>query len=139
VKILVTGGNGFVGTHLCCFLPERGDEVVSLDNLATSDRANVETLRGYPGYRFVEDNVTASPEFAEPFDAIAHLACPVSPDDYRRLPLETLAVGSRGSESLSSISRSSPVAVCSSPQRARYTGTRSNAPNGRHTWATSIP
>ncbi len=98
MKVLVTGGTGFLGSHLCEALLLRGEEVVALDNFATSSRDALERLTDYRGFSFIEDDVCAIPAVEGHFDAIAHLACPASPQEYLRLPLETLAIGSRGSE-----------------------------------------
>jgi nucleoside-diphosphate-sugar epimerase len=98
VRILVTGGAGFVGSHLCDSLVARGDEVVCFDNLSTGTTGNIEHLRSTGSLTFVEGDVSAGPELSGRFDGIAHLACPASPDQYLKLPLETLAVGSHGSE-----------------------------------------
>jgi dTDP-glucose 4,6-dehydratase len=98
VRVLVTGGAGFVGSHLCDALVGRGDEVVCIDNLSTGTTDNIQTLRPSDLFTFVPGDVTARPEVAGTFDAIAHLACPASPDEYLRMPLETLAIGSHGSE-----------------------------------------
>jgi dTDP-glucose 4,6-dehydratase len=98
MRILVTGGAGFVGSHLCRALLARGEEVVAVDNFATSCREVVQSLADYPGFTFIEGDVCERPSVPGKFDAIAHLACPASPDEYLRLPLETLAAGSYGSE-----------------------------------------
>jgi dTDP-glucose 4,6-dehydratase len=98
VRVLVTGGAGFVGSHLCDALVGRGDDVVCVDNLATGSVDNIKHLLDSGAFSFVEGDVCAGPEIAGPLDLIAHLACPASPDEYLRLPLETLAIGSHGSE-----------------------------------------
>ena len=98
MRILVTGGAGFLGAHLCRALLARGDEVVAVDNFATSTGDILEHLIGREGFSFIEGDVCADPPVKGAFDAIAHLACPASPDEYLRLPLETLAIGSHGSE-----------------------------------------
>jgi dTDP-glucose 4,6-dehydratase len=114
MRVLVTGGNGFLGTHLCTALLDRGDEVVSLDNFATSEHSTLDSLRNRPGFTFVEADVCnfladetlhASPVLLDGFDGIVHLACPASPPDYLRLPIETLAIGSHGSESVLTLAR----------------------------------
>jgi dTDP-glucose 4,6-dehydratase len=98
MRILVTGGNGFLGSHVCRQLLDRGDEVLSVDNFSTSNESNLCQFRGRERFAFVEADVTASPLLDGKFDGIIHLACPASPDEYLRLPLETLAIGSHGSE-----------------------------------------
>jgi dTDP-glucose 4,6-dehydratase len=96
--VLVTGGAGFLGSHLSDALLARGDEVVAMDNLSTGSLSNIAHLRETPGFSFVFADITEYPEVSGRFDAIAHLACPASPPQYLRLPLETLAIGSHGSE-----------------------------------------
>jgi dTDP-glucose 4,6-dehydratase len=98
MRVLVTGGAGFLGSHLCAAFLARGDEVVAIDNFATSDRSAVDRLSGNDRFSFVEADVCAAPPITDRIDAIAHLACPASPDEYLRLPLETLSIGSHGSE-----------------------------------------
>lgn len=98
MKVLVTGGNGFIGSHMCRAILERGDAVVSLDNFSTSDESNLLQFQGQKRFSFVEGDVTKSPALNDTFDGIFHFACPASPDEYIRLSLETLAIGSHGSE-----------------------------------------
>jgi nucleoside-diphosphate-sugar epimerase len=98
MRVVVTGGAGFVGSHLCEALMRRGDEVVCVDNLSTGNIANITALSGRPGFTFVQADVSCGVDVPGPVDAVAHLASPASPADYLRLPLQTLAVGSRGSE-----------------------------------------
>jgi dTDP-glucose 4,6-dehydratase len=76
----------------------RGDSVVCVDNLATGRPDNVAHLMGEPGFAFVEADVSSALDVPGPVDAVAHLASPASPPDYLRLPLETLAAGSHGTE-----------------------------------------
>jgi nucleoside-diphosphate-sugar epimerase len=98
VRVVVTGGAGFVGSHLCDALIARGDNVACLDNLSTGHLNNIEHLIGRPGFEFIECDVSASMNLDGPVDVVAHFASPASPVDYQRLQLETLAVGSRGTE-----------------------------------------
>jgi dTDP-glucose 4,6-dehydratase len=98
MKFLVTGGAGFLGGHLCETLLAQGAEVVAVDNFATGSASLIERLADYRRFSFIEGDVCAAPPVGNGFDAIAHLACPASPDDYLRLPLETLSIGSHGSE-----------------------------------------
>ncbi|MFI8947210.1 UDP-glucuronic acid decarboxylase family protein [Streptomyces sp. NPDC053750] len=98
-RALVTGGAGFVGSHLCGRLLDAGTDVVCLDNLATGSRANVAELERHRGFRFVRADATdpaALRGLPGRFDLVLHFACPASPADYLRLPLETLDVGSTG-------------------------------------------
>jgi dTDP-glucose 4,6-dehydratase len=76
----------------------RGDSAVCVDNLATGRPDNVAHLMGQPGFTFVEADVSSALDVTGPVDAVAHLASPASPSDYLRLPLETLAAGSHGTE-----------------------------------------
>jgi nucleoside-diphosphate-sugar epimerase len=95
---VVAGGAGFLGSHLCDALLAQGYKVVCVDNLSTSDGKNVSHLLGNADFCFVRADVTEGIEIDEHVDVVAHLASPASPPDYLRLPLETLDVGSRGSE-----------------------------------------
>jgi dTDP-glucose 4,6-dehydratase len=92
---LVTGGAGFLGSHLCDTLLARGDQVICVDNLETGSLQNVEHLRG-DSFFFINHDLTQHLELDEPVDFVYHLASPASPIDYARLPLQTLKVGSYG-------------------------------------------
>jgi dTDP-glucose 4,6-dehydratase len=94
---VVTGGAGFLGSHLCEALLAREYEVVCVDNLSTSDGTNVSHLLGDAGFSLVRADITEGLTNDGPVDIVAHLASPASPADYFRLPLQTLDVGSRGS------------------------------------------
>jgi dTDP-glucose 4,6-dehydratase len=94
-RALVTGAAGFIGSHLCEYLLERGFSVVGMDNLATGDLANIEHLTGRD-FVFVRHNVTNHIGLAGPLDWIFHFASPASPIDYLQLPIQTLKVGSLG-------------------------------------------
>jgi dTDP-glucose 4,6-dehydratase len=83
----------------------RGDSAVCVDNLATGRPDNVAHLMGQPGFTFVEADVSSALDVPGPVDAVAHLASPASPPDYLRLPLETLAVGSHGTENALRLAR----------------------------------
>lgn len=98
MRVVVTGGAGFLGSHLCDAIMARGDSAVCVDNLATGRPDNVAHLMGQPGFTFVEADVSSALDVPGPVDAVAHLASPASPSDYLRLPLETLAAGSHGTE-----------------------------------------
>jgi nucleoside-diphosphate-sugar epimerase len=105
MRVVVTGGAGFLGSHLCDAIMARGDSAVCVDNLATGRPDNVAHLMGQPGFTFVEADVSSALDVPGPVDAVAHLASPASPPDYLRLPLETLAVGSHGTENALQLAR----------------------------------
>ena len=92
---VVTGGAGFLGSHLCEALCARGQRVICVDNLETGSLANIDHLRG-DAFMFLSHDMTQHLEIAEPVDFVYHLASPASPIDYLRLPLQTLKVGSYG-------------------------------------------
>ena len=94
MRILVTGGAGFIASHLCERLLEQGHEVVAVDNFITGHRRNIATLLPHPAFRFVEADVTRSLPVDGRFDRIFHMASPASPIDYVQLPFETLYCGS---------------------------------------------
>ncbi|WP_329539027.1 SDR family oxidoreductase [Streptomyces sp. NBC_01220] len=98
MKVVVTGGGGFLGSHVCEALLRRGDTVWCLDNFSTGEPENVAHLCANPRFRLLPGDVTAATEIPGSVHAVAHLASPASPPDYHRLPLETLSVGSRGTE-----------------------------------------
>jgi dTDP-glucose 4,6-dehydratase len=77
MRILVTGGAGFIGSHLCDALIARGDTVVCVDNLCTGRRENIEHLLGTPRFEFIEADVTEGLDLDGPFAGVAHLASPV--------------------------------------------------------------
>jgi nucleoside-diphosphate-sugar epimerase len=100
MRTLVTGGAGFVGSHLCERLLATGDEVICLDNLATGRVANIAHLLGNPRFRFVEHDVVEPLPLLPRAHGIYHLASPASPPAYQRLPVETLRVNSEGTRRL---------------------------------------
>jgi dTDP-glucose 4,6-dehydratase len=95
-RVVVTGGAGFLGSHLCESYLERGDEVVCLDNFLTGNPENVAHLVPNPGFRLVRSDVTDYLHVGGPVDVVLHFASPASPIDYLNLPIETLKVGSIG-------------------------------------------
>jgi dTDP-glucose 4,6-dehydratase len=96
MRTVVTGGAGFLGSHLCDALLARGDEVVCLDNLITGSRENVAHLADNPKFQFVHHDVSTYITVEGPVDNVLHFASPASPIDYLKLPIQTLKVGSLG-------------------------------------------
>ena len=95
-RAVVTGGTGFLGSHLCTELRRREVEVVCLDNFLTGSAANIEHLVGDPGFRLVQCDVTDYVHVPGDVDLVLHFASPASPVDYLKLPIHTLKVGSIG-------------------------------------------
>jgi len=94
-RVLITGGAGFLGSHLCDFLLERDFEVVCMDNLLTGDISNIAHIRNEKFF-FIKHDVTNYIYLEGPLDYILHFASPASPIDYMELPIQTLKVGSLG-------------------------------------------
>jgi dTDP-glucose 4,6-dehydratase len=92
---LVTGGAGFLGSHLCDHLLDKGHRVICVDNLETGSLQNVEHIKG-GDFRFEMFDITDHYQIDEPIDFVYHMASPASPIDYARLPLHTLKVGAYG-------------------------------------------
>jgi dTDP-glucose 4,6-dehydratase len=95
-RAVVTGGAGFIGSHLCTALRARGEEVVAVDNLSTGERDNVTHLLGDPGFAFLEQDVIDGLAVDGPVDAVLHFASAASVPEYLARPLETLRVGAEG-------------------------------------------
>ncbi|MEE9414685.1 MAG: UDP-glucuronic acid decarboxylase family protein [Acidimicrobiales bacterium] len=95
-RIAITGGAGFLGSHLCDALLERGDEVVALDNLITGNVDNIAHHFGNPKFTFVNHDVSQYIFVPGELDAVMHFASPASPIDYLDMPIQTLKVGSLG-------------------------------------------
>ena len=96
MRVVVTGGAGFLGSHLCEALIARGDQVVALDNLITGSVDNLEAIYGEPGFVFQRQDVSNHVHVPGPVDAVLHFASPASPKDYLEFPIQTLKVGSLG-------------------------------------------
>jgi dTDP-glucose 4,6-dehydratase len=95
-RILITGGAGFLGSHLCESFLKRGDHVLCMDNLSTGNRENVAVLASNSRFTMIDHNVTRYIEIEGPLDAVLHFASPASPVDYLEMPIQTLKVGSLG-------------------------------------------
>ena len=96
MRILITGGAGFIGSHLCDHLLGHGHEVIAMDNLSTGSTDNIAHLAGCAGFSFIKHNVTDYIYVAGALDAVLHLASLPSPVDYLNFPIQTLKVGALG-------------------------------------------
>jgi len=105
MRAVVTGGAGFLGSHLCDRLVAEGWQVICMDNLSTGDIANIEHLFGHEGFRFVKIDVTEYVHVPGPVDRIFHFASPASPIDYLEMPSPTLKVGSLGTHKALGLAR----------------------------------
>jgi len=104
---VVAGGAGFLGSHLCDHLVERGDSVICLDDLSTGSRENVSHLLGHPRFSLLVTDVSEKVELADDdgVDAVCNLASPASPPAYLARPFDTLSVGSEGTRHLLELAR----------------------------------
>jgi dTDP-glucose 4,6-dehydratase len=101
---LVTGGCGFLGSHLCDYLLEHGNRVICVDNLDTGSLENIEHIDS-PEFKFVNQDLVDYVTIEDPVDFVYHLASPASPIDYARLPLRTLKVGSYGTHNMLGVAK----------------------------------
>jgi dTDP-glucose 4,6-dehydratase len=95
-RYLITGGAGFIGSHLCERFLGQGHEVLCMDNYSTGANENIAPFLKNPRFRFIDHNVSRYIEVPEPLDYILHFASPASPVDYLELPIPTLKVGALG-------------------------------------------
>jgi dTDP-glucose 4,6-dehydratase len=96
MRVLITGGAGFIGSHLCERFLSDGDEVVCMDNLLTGTLDNIGHLLAHPRFVYAPQDVTLDWDVDGPLDAVLHFASPASPRDYLEFPIETLKVGAHG-------------------------------------------
>jgi len=96
LRAVITGGAGFLGSHLCDLFIEKGWEVLCLDNLVTGTDSNISHLLSHPRFKFANQNVSQYIEVQGPVDAVLHFASPASPPDYLKFPIQTLKVGALG-------------------------------------------
>ena len=96
MRVLITGGAGFIGSHLCDYLLDQGHQVIAMDNLSTGSTDNIAHLAGRESFSFIKHNVTDYIYVEGALDAVLHLASLPSPVDYLSLPIQTLKVGALG-------------------------------------------
>lgn len=96
MRVLITGGAGFLGSHLCDYFIGKGHSVVVMDNLLTGDVKNIQHLFGNPDFQFIKHDVTNYIHVPGKLDAVLHFASPASPFDYLEYPIPTLKVGALG-------------------------------------------
>ena len=96
MRILITGGAGFIGSHLCDFLISKGYKVTCMDNLITGKKENIAHLLRNKNFKFIKHNVSVKIKVTQPLDYVLHFASPASPVDYLMYPIQTLKVGSLG-------------------------------------------
>ena len=102
---VITGGAGFLGSHLTDLLLSRGHRVICLDNLITGNLDNIAHLRSRTDYEFIHHNVTEYIDIPGPVNYIWHFASPASPIDYLELPIQTLKVGAMGTHKALGLAR----------------------------------
>jgi dTDP-glucose 4,6-dehydratase len=105
-RYLVTGGAGFIGSHLCESFLNQGHEVLCMDNYSTGAKGNIQPFLKNPCFRFIDHNVSRYIEVPESLDYILHFASPASPVDYMELPIPTLKVGALGTHNTLGLAKS---------------------------------
>jgi dTDP-glucose 4,6-dehydratase len=135
-RALVTGGAGFIGSHLCERLLSEGYRVVCMDNLSTGVLGNVAPfLASEANFEYIDHDVSVHIDFPEALDEVYHFASAASPADFGRIPIEILKTGALGTHNCLGVARARGAALCSPPPR-RSTATRSCTPSTRNTGAT---
>ncbi|MFQ3592091.1 MAG: UDP-glucuronic acid decarboxylase family protein [Gemmataceae bacterium] len=105
MRVLITGGAGFVGSHLCDRFLKEGHEVICVDNLITGHCDNLSHLRDHPRFSFRQHDISQPLEVSGSIDRVLHFASPASPADYLRYPIQTLKVGSLGTHNALGLAR----------------------------------
>jgi dTDP-glucose 4,6-dehydratase len=96
LRVVLTGGAGFLGSHLCDYFIEKGWDVLCLDNLVTGADSNISHLLPHPRFKFQKQDVSQYIDVQGPVDAVLHFASPASPPDYLKFPIQTMKVGALG-------------------------------------------
>ncbi len=105
MRILVTGGAGLIGSHLCDYFIARGDEVIAIDNFITGSPDNIARLQNHPRFSFIRQDVTEHIRLDGYVDAVLHFASPASPVSYTAYPIQTLKVGALGTHKACGLAR----------------------------------
>ncbi len=106
MRVLITGGAGFVGSHLCDFFAGNGHKVICIDNLITGKKENIAHLLGSKNFKFVDHDVSVKIKVDGPLDYVLHFASPASPVDYLKYPIQTLKAGSLGTHNALGLAKS---------------------------------
>ncbi|MBI2608122.1 MAG: SDR family oxidoreductase [Deltaproteobacteria bacterium] len=109
--ILITGGAGFLGSHLCRYFLEKNNKVFCVDNFLTGNNSNIEDLNTHPQFHFIHHNMCHPLYIGEKLDAILHFASPASPIDYQKVPIPTLKVGALGTHNALGLARAHNASI----------------------------
>ncbi len=110
MRVLITGGAGFIGSHLCDFFLAKGHSVIAMDNLLTGAMRNIEHLMGKRSFQFIRHDVTNFIHVPGKLDAVLHFASPASPRDYLEYPIPTLKVGALGTHKVLGLAKEKKAA-----------------------------
>lgn len=105
MRIFITGGAGFIGSHLCDYFLARGHDVLAMDNFITGSPDNIAHLKNEPRFEFIEQDVTKFINVPGPLDAVLHFASPASPKSYLDFPIQTMKVGALGTHNALGVAR----------------------------------
>lgn len=105
MRIFITGGAGFIGSHLCDYFLARGHTVIAVDNFITGSPDNIAHLRNEPRFEFIQQDVTTFISIPGPLDAVLHFASPASPKSYIDYPIQTMKVGALGTHNALGLAR----------------------------------
>ena len=108
-RVLITGGAGFIGSHLCESFLKHGDEVFCVDNISTGRQENIVPFSSHPRFTYIEQDVTRFIQVDGPLDMVLHFASPASPEDYLVMPIQTLKVGSLGTHNALGLAKAKKV------------------------------
>ena len=117
-RILITGGAGFLGSHLCHRFYNEGFDVIAMDNLITGSLKNIEDLFGKERFTFMNHDVTKFVHVSGHLDYILHFASPASPIDYLKIPIQTLKVGAHGTHNLLGLAKAKGARILVASNRS---------------------